>query len=503
VSAPHALQPGTRLVDRYRLDEARGQSGDTTYWRAQDELLDRAVGVCLLQGDGDRAEQVLRAARQAAAVTDPRFLRVLDANETDGVVYVVSEWVSATSLSDLLADRVLPAGQARDLTVEVAGALDAAHQQGLAHLCLTPEHVLRTAHGQIKVAGLAVDAAVQGLQATDDDDAALRDTRGSAAILYAALTGRWPASEPSRLAAAPLDAGRLCSPRQVKAGVPDDLDGLVAQTLDAGPRHHRNHDGTEPARTPGELSRRLLATATTGRLPPVRPPSDSVGDTPPPYATGPYLATYDDAAPRRGLVARRVGFVLAALVLLVGLGLAGWQLATTGLGGVGGNGDSGDPSPSASQTSAAATRVLTIAGATGFDPEGSDREENNDRADRAIDGDRATAWNTKTYLQQFGPSGLKTGVGLLVDLGSRQRIASLRVRVAADPTVIQVRSSDEAGTELSDFDRVGRVTSTNGVASLAFPTAARARYVLLWITALPQEGPQAFRAEISDVTVRG
>jgi len=88
---PHTLDRGTRIVDRYLLVEPLGQAAEgTTYWRAHDELLDRAVGLCLLQGDSSGAARVLGAARRAAAVTDPRFLRVLDANDTDGFVYMVS-----------------------------------------------------------------------------------------------------------------------------------------------------------------------------------------------------------------------------------------------------------------------------------------------------------------------------------------------------------------------------------------------------------------------------
>ena len=165
--SPNAVEPGTRLVDRYRLEEHLGAADGTTYWRAQDELLDRPVGVCLLPATEEQAEQaerVLRAARRAAVLTDARFLRVLDASQVDGVVYVVSEWVAATSLVDLLADGPLPPTEARDLALDIAGALDAAHQAGLAHLCLQPEHVLRTSHGQIKVGGLAIDAAVRGLE---------------------------------------------------------------------------------------------------------------------------------------------------------------------------------------------------------------------------------------------------------------------------------------------------------------------------------------------------
>ncbi len=500
MSAPHALEPGTVLVDRYRLEAERGRAGSTTYWRASDQLLDRPVAVCLLEDGGDDAVRVLGAARRAAAVTDPRFLRVLDAAAIDGFVYVVSEWVAATSLADLLTDRVLPPAAARDLAVEVAGALDAAQEQGLAHLCLSPEHVLRTTHGTVKVAGLAVDAAVQGIVEPDPARAAARDARGVAAILYAALTARWPGDEPSRLASAPHDAGRLCSPRQVKAGVPDDLDGIVASLLDAGPRHHHQHDDNPGAQTPGELAKALIATATTGRMPVIRPSADLPGDTPPPFPTGPYVATYDDEGPPRGRLAGRAAYLLVGLLLVAGLALAGWQIATGGLGPVGGNDASNDPTPSASSSAAATTRLLTIANATGFDPEG-DGDENSDRADRVIDGRRGTFWNTKTYLQQLGPGGLKSGVGLLLDLGSKQQISRVTVRTNLDPTVIQVRTADEAGTQLGDFDRVGRITTANGTGVLTL--SRQARYVLLWIIDLPQVGTNAFRAEISQVTVRG
>jgi serine/threonine protein kinase len=322
---PHTLAPGTRLVDRYLLEELLTEASvAATYWRAHDELLDRPVGLCLLDGATPGAQRVLAAARSAAAVTDPRFLRVLDANDTDGVVYVVSEWVTATSLAELIAERPLTAGHACDLATEVATALDAAHRQGLAHLCLTPEHVLRTGHGQIKVAGLAVDAAVRGLTAADPSDAAVRDTQGTAAILYAALTGRWPGAEPSAVAAAPYDGDLVCSPRQVRAGVPVDLDVLISATLGTA-RHGGGHVG-EPVRTPAELARRLTSTAATSRIPVVEPLSEPHGDTPPPHSSGPYVAPYDDAGAPRGRVIGRLAYLLVGLVLLVGLGLAGWQL---------------------------------------------------------------------------------------------------------------------------------------------------------------------------------
>ena len=60
---------------------------------------------------------------------------------------------------------------------------------------------------------------------------------------------------------------------------------------------------------------------------------------------------------------------------------------------------------------------LTGLTATDFDPQGDPPEENPELAPLAVDGDPATSWRTATYLQNFGPGGLKTGVGLVLDLG--------------------------------------------------------------------------------------
>jgi hypothetical protein len=496
---PDTLDPGTRLVDRYLLEELLDHAPEgATYWRAHDELLDRPVGMCLLDDATPGAQRVLAAARSAAAVTDPRFLRVLDANDTDGVVYVVSEWVTASNLADLIAERPLTAGHACDLATEVANALDAAHRQGLAHLCLTPEHVLRTSHGQIKVAGLAVDAAVRGLTAKDPDDSAARDTQGAAAVLYAALTSRWPGAEPSAVAAAPYDGDLVCSPRQVRAGVPADLDVLVSATLGTA-RHGGGHAG-EPARTPAELARRLTSTAATSRIPVVEPLSEPHGDTPPPHSSGPYVAPYDDAGAPRGRVLGRLAYLLVALVLLVGLGLAGWQLVGSGFGGAA---KADDPKPSETATQGTKGTTLPIQAATTLDPTpAGDGEENSERAGLAYDGDPATVWNTNIYRQQFGPTGLKKGVGLVLDLGARKEIASVTVTLVGEDTDLQVRLGDQQGQTLGAYTKVTQTAGASGRKVLTLAKPATGRYVLLWFTKLPAVSG-GFRGQVGEVVVRG
>ena len=59
----------------------------------------------------------------------------------------------------------------------------------------------------------------------------LADTRALARILYALLTGFWPGEEATALPPAPRYKGRVCTPRQVRAGVPALLDAITYQAL--------------------------------------------------------------------------------------------------------------------------------------------------------------------------------------------------------------------------------------------------------------------------------
>lgn len=501
---PDVVEPGTRLVQRYRLEEHLGAlehgrhgADGMVYWRAVDELLDRPVGVCLLPADDARASAVLSASRLAAAVGDSRFLRVLDASEVDGVVYVVSEWVSATSLADLLEDGPLPPQDAQEIATGLAGALASAHQQGLSHLCLQPEHVLRTSHGQVKVAGLCVDAAARGLAATGPEDAALQDTRGAASVLYAALTARWPGEDNTRLAGAPRDGADVCTPRQVRAGIPDDLDDAVCRALDLPGRHHAG----APLRTPAALRDALSAAHVTSRVP-VVPPVPPAPRGAAPFET-PQAPPYDDRAPReRRPVAATLAWAAAALVLVVGLALFGGQLLLTGLGG---DGDEPQEGPSDGQTGQVdAPRVarLEIVDATTLDPPPGNGEENSDRAGRAVDGDPSTAWPTKTYNDQFGPTGLKFGVGLLLDLGKTQDVARVAITVEGGATDLELRVAEDAGDSLEDYELVDEAADVDGRTVLRPADPVTARYVLVWLTQLPARDGK-YRGEVAEVTVSG
>lgn len=227
-------QSGDVLAGRYQLTDLLSESREGRFWRAQDAVLGRPVAVHVLDARDERAPRLMAAARNSAAVGDPRMLRVLDAAQTDQVAYVVNEWGEGSSLENALAaGGPLSPQEAAWIASEVADLLVLAHDQGHAHGRLNPEAVLLDDLGAVRVIGFGVDAALHGID-PDTRDSQRRDRVDAVGVLYAALTGKWAGETLSSMPPAPRDHGRVLRPRQVRAGVPRPLDDLCDRVLGSG-----------------------------------------------------------------------------------------------------------------------------------------------------------------------------------------------------------------------------------------------------------------------------
>ncbi len=161
--------------------------------------------------------------------------------------------------------------------------------------------------------------------------------------------------------------------------------------------------------------------------------------------------------------------------------------------------------PAASgQSSSAPPSAAPLTGVTAsdFDPQGIPHQENPDLARFAVDGDPATSWRTSTYDQNFGPGGLKTGVGLVLDLGGDHDVSEVDLTTVGSPTRVQVYVTAQAPTNLQGAKLAGQttVTGTHGVVTVD-PTV-KGRYVVVWLTSLPAVGSK-YRGEIAEVVVKG
>ncbi|WBB57913.1 protein kinase family protein [Streptomyces sp. WMMC500] len=509
------MHSGHKLATRYRLEECVTRLDGFSSWRAVDEKLRRAVGVHVLAAGHDRADAVLDAARSAALIGDPRFVQVLDAVEEDDVVYVVHEWLpDATELSTLLAGGApMEPHEAYELVTQVSQALAAAHRKDLAHLRLTPSAVLRTGSGQWRIRGLSVHAALHGAEA---DDPGRTDTEAVGALLYAALTGRWPyEGDAYGLAGLPKHVG-LIAPDQVRAGVHRGLSELAMRALAAGSPAAAAHPRL--CTTPAELS------GACAELPRIRPPERQY-PRPAPYQQTTYQQGYAQSGGHPGGPAARPAAAVpppapptlpgrtgkavkwaVSVLLIVALALGSWQLADALINHDGRKGDSGN---SAAQPGAGGGtgggreggKPVEIESARDFDPYGTGSESPSS-VPAAYDADPSSYWETKWYTSAaFG--NLKEGVGLVLDLGEPKRVGSVKVSLIGDSKLTAMATPQDAAstpTDLSGFEEFDDAAGTNLTLKPTKPVVTQ--YVLLWLTEIPPSNEGNFRGKISDIQIR-
>jgi hypothetical protein len=208
--------------------------------------------------------------------------------------------------------------------------------------------------------------------------------------------------------------------------------------------------------------------------------------------------SWDDEAP--GTSWLRLAAVLAGvLVLVVGLVFAFNLGRGSGEGDTTAQGTSGT-SPSSSATSSA---PLRISGVTDFDPQGDPTEENPELAPLAIDGKPGTAWQTMTYRGNPRLGGLKSGVGLLIDLGKPKKVSKVKVTLMGSPTSLQILAAPGAVAAPSSTDGLDTVATEDGAAGRADLTLKKpvtTQWLVVWLTSLPA-APGGFQGRVAEISV--
>ncbi|MEU9671265.1 protein kinase family protein [Streptomyces bobili] len=513
-SAPE-LHSGHKLARRYRLEDCVTRLDGFSSWRAVDEKLRRAVGVHVLPADHTRARSVLAAARSSALLGDPRFVQVLDAVEENDLVYVVHEWLpDATELTTLLASGPLEPHDAYQMVSQIASAMAAAHREGLAHLRLNPNAVLRTSTGQWRIRGLAVNAALRGVSS---DTPQRTDTEAIGALLYAALTQRWPyENDAYGLSGLPKAVG-LIAPDQVRAGVHRGLSELAMRALVNDGATASRHESA--CATPEDLVKAI------GEMPRIRPPEPAF-TAPPEYQRTTYQqgsygrpsvhpgATQPVQTPPPPLQSRTgkaLKWAVSAL-LIAALGLGSWQLADALMDQSNSDDKNQTQTTDGDDNSAAPKPVqqLKIQGSQEYVASGSAQAPED--VGNTYDGDSSTYWRTKQYTEGPTLAPYKPGVGIVYDLGSSHELsaASIGLRYAGDHTTVKLYATDSLNpsTGIGGMKEIGTAETSGTSLTVKASKTVKTQYVLLWITAVPNAPTDGYsgagyKQAITDVKFTG
>jgi WD40 repeat protein len=136
---------GGRL-GRFQLLQCVGQGSFGAVWRARDMLLDRIVALKIphvsLRRCAAHAARCQREARAAAQLCHPNIVRLYEAALIDGMTVLVSDFIDGRPLKELIESRRLTFREAAVLVMDIARALDYAHELGLVHRDVKPGNIM-------------------------------------------------------------------------------------------------------------------------------------------------------------------------------------------------------------------------------------------------------------------------------------------------------------------------------------------------------------------------
>jgi tetratricopeptide (TPR) repeat protein len=245
---------------RYAVLKKLGEGGKGVVYKARDTVLNRVVAIKLLKtaASGEEAyERFMREAQTVAVLNHPNIVSIHDIGKEDDKHFLVLEFVDGVSLRDLFG--TYPEGKCDIQTIlrigiEVCGALQYAHSQGILHRDIKPENIMVTQEDTAKLMdfglakmlgqpGLTQEGIIVGTVAYVAPEIALghgadarSDLYSFGAVLYEAVTGKAPfTGEDSVKVIFSHIHDHPASPSRFNANVPQTLSNCIMRLLEKDP----------------------------------------------------------------------------------------------------------------------------------------------------------------------------------------------------------------------------------------------------------------------------
>ena len=166
-----SIAAGTRLGS-YEVVALIGAGGMGEVYRAHDTKLARDVAIKVLPAnfvnDPERLSRFQREARMLAALNHANIATIYGLEQSGGVTCLVMELVPGETLAERVKAGPLPIEEALKIAVQIAEALEAAHEKNIIHRDLKPANVKLTLEGKVKVLDFGLAKAFEGDSTSED-----------------------------------------------------------------------------------------------------------------------------------------------------------------------------------------------------------------------------------------------------------------------------------------------------------------------------------------------
>lgn len=251
------LRIGSYLQDRYEIQALIGSGGMAEVYRAFCHKLQRTVAIKVLKqeynGNEDFIRRFTQEALAAAKVNHPNLVNVYEVEHTDGVYYIVMEFVDGITLKEYIRQKGrLEQQEAIGIAIQVANGLSEVHRQGIVHRDVKPQNMIISSDGKVKLADFGIARAVSTETLSQESMGSVHyispehaqgkptdarsDLYALGICLYEMVTGRVPfdGEEAVTVLLAQINQTPV-SPRELNPEISEKLAYIILKSLEKNP----------------------------------------------------------------------------------------------------------------------------------------------------------------------------------------------------------------------------------------------------------------------------
>jgi serine/threonine protein kinase len=248
-----------QTISHYRILSKLGEGGMGVVYKAEDVKLKRSVALKFLPSHAtENRERFLREAQAAASLNHPNICTIHEIDEEHG--FIAMEVIEGPSVKDKIEVRPLPLEEALHIAMQACTGLQAAHDKGIVHRDIKPANLMVTAQGQVKImdfglaqtgdrtrltktgASIGTPAYMSPEQAQRQATDRRSDIWSLGVALYEMVSGKLPFEGEREAAVVHAIIHEQHEPlTAIRAGVPLELDRIVAKALAKSPEDRYQH----------------------------------------------------------------------------------------------------------------------------------------------------------------------------------------------------------------------------------------------------------------------